>query len=104
MMFGFWLALAAFATLCTASFAILAPTTRIYLTAGAGAAGWGITAITAPGVTTIADDGTEVSYAAGLEVQLFLTGLAAFSLLVLILYYLGLYPPEVATDPTQPEQ
>lgn len=104
MMLAFWLAIGVFATLCTASFAVIAPSTRIYLTAGAGAVGWGILAISAPGVTTIADDGSTVSYAAGLEVQLFLTGLAVFSLLVLILYYLGLYPPEVATDPTEATQ
>ena len=97
----YWLALAVFASGATYSYAIHTPQSRVYLTAGTASVAWGILAITAPAVTTLTDAGDEVAMGAPAELQLFVTGLAVFSLLVLVLYYLGLYPPESASnDPT----
>jgi hypothetical protein len=96
-----WLALGVFAAGCTYAYAIGAPGQRTYLTAGAATTGWGIMAIVAPSVTTLAQDGTEIGVAAPAELRLFLTGLAAFSSLVFVLYWFGLYPPEATADPTE---
>lgn len=98
----YWLALGIFASLCTYSYAIKAPNTRTYLTAGAATAAWAIMAIVAPAVTTLTDAGESVAVAAPTELRLFVTGLAVFSALVFVLYWVGLYPPEIAdADPTR---
>jgi len=100
-----WLALAAFATWATYSYTIGAPKVRVYFTASSASAAWGILAITAPAVTALTDSGEIVPMGAPIELQLFITGLALFSLLVLVLFYLGLYPPESTTnDPTDTDR
>lgn len=102
----YWLALAAFATGATYSYAIGAPRSRVYLTSGSASAAWAILAITAPATFTVTDSGGTVPIGAPLELQLFVTGLAVFSLLILVLFYSGYYPPESpgndATDPNRP--
>ncbi|QKG91688.1 hypothetical protein HPS36_02065 [Halorubrum salinarum] len=105
MWVAFWLALALFASGATYSYAIGAPKRRVYLTTASASAAWGILAITAPAVFTLTETGETVPVGAPLELQLFVTGMAVFSLLVLVLYYLGLYPPESnANDPTEPDR
>lgn len=94
MWIAFWLALAVFASGATYAYAIGSPQSRVYLTAGSASAAWGILAITAPAAFTLTETGESVSVGAPLELQLFVTGMAVFSLLILVLYYLGLYPPE----------
>lgn len=99
----YWLALGVFASACTYAYAILAPSQRTYLTSGAATVAWALMAIVAPSVWTLTDDGAEISVAAPAELRLFLTGLAVFSALVFTLFWLGLYPPESVSDPTEGE-
>lgn len=91
----YWLALVAFATGATYCYAF--KPRRLYLSSGSASAAWAIAAITAPATFTVTDGGGTVPIGAPLELQLFATGMAVFSLLILTLFYGGYYPPE-STD------
>jgi hypothetical protein len=71
---------------------------RVTMTALLSFTGWGVMALYAPDVTTL-QQGAEVSAAVSSEVQLFVTGLSLVSLLTLILYQVGVYPPEANEIP-----
>lgn len=104
MLQTYWLALALFATLMTLLYSVFAPRERVYLTSGIAAFAWAICAITAPAVTALNDAGDPVAAAVPFELQLFTAGLAAYSLLVLVLFFWGLYPPEGPAKDYQPMQ
>lgn len=89
----YWFALAAFATLCTWTWLVVEPEEKVYFTAGLGAAAWTFLALTARGVERSLEAGGMEPADAGVIVQLFIGILALLSLLVIVLYRAGLYPP-----------
>lgn len=96
MLVNLWLSLGAFATLMTLTYAFILPDERVYFSAGLAAVAWGVMSMSAQNLTRLTDQGkTE-----GVEtpsLQFFTFVLALLSLLVLILYRFGEYPPE--TEP-----
>jgi len=93
MYFGIWLALGAFATLLTTYWLVIQPRERVYFTAGMSGLAWLTMAYTAPSVQKMTETGQAAAYEIGLTVQFFVGLLGILSLLVVILYRLGEYPP-----------
>lgn len=101
MLQEYWLALAFFATLLTLLYTVITPGERVFFTSGGAAFAWTILALTGPTVTKTTDSGITVAAPVPMPVLLFIGGLAAFSLLIFVLYYWGLYPPDSADTTPQ---
>lgn len=100
MYLSVWYALGAFATLMTLFWLVLQPQQRVYFTAGFSGLAWLTMAFVAPGVQRMTESGQTVDFEIGLVVQFFVGILGIMSLLVVVLYRLGQYPPpEDAIEP-----
>lgn len=85
-----WFAVAAFSMIFTLGWLFVEK--RVTTTAMLAAAGWSFCAFTAQSLTRITQTGAEVSVPAG-SLAYFCIALALVSLLALVLYRFGLYPP-----------
>lgn len=105
----YWLGLGIFATIMTLAWLFPAlfgapdpEFGRVTLTSLVSFLAWGVMALYAPTVETI-QGGSVIDAAVSIEVQLFVAALSVVSLLTLVLYQLGVYPPE-ANEIPQPDQ
>lgn len=105
----YWLGLGVFATIFTLAWLFPAlfgapdpEFARVTLTSLVSFFAWGVMALYAQTVETI-QGGSVVDAPVTTEVQLFVAALSVVSLLTLVLYQLGVYPPE-ANEVPQPDQ
>lgn len=86
-----WFALGGFSMLMTLGWLFVEE--RVTTTAALAAGGWAYMALTADSLVRYTDTGTEIAVSAG-SLAYFCTALALLSLLALLLYRFGLYPPQ----------
>ena len=97
MLVGQWQTVAAIATVLTVGWLLARPKFNARATASLSALGWGVCALTAPGLDAI-DSGARID-AGSIELQLFALALAALSALAAVAAQTGHYPPDEDTDP-----
>lgn len=98
-----WFIIVGIATIMTLAWMFV--DARTPMTAGLSFISWGLAALQSGNLTKMLDDGTTADVSAIPQFRYFLLAMALLSLLTLILYQVGVYPPEgTETQPTDAKQ